>query len=497
MPVGVLRFIVPEPARLSERAVQQAFLSGLDPIPGACKAKFSGSELIVERDGTDSTKLNLPWKIEGRGEPLLATATLVQRERPYLLPLELARGKINTVRNQLADWLPLGLTPSEAVTSRLAEATKLFTHAATSQDDVAAATAGAEQAIVAACDAADALSKCYVDQALITRHRATNKLPVAYGASLGHCEPQQAKTAGFNALCNTAVVPLTWRNVVANEEEYHWHTYEAQIAWCRERNINVAAGPLIRLDDRGFPDWLSLWQSDVDGILAFTAEYVSHIVRRLRGQVALWHAASYVSRSNSLGLKDEDKLRIIVRALETVRRHEPDAPIIVSFDQPYGEYLRHVPMGYAPLQVADHLVRSSLPIAALGLELEVGYLPEGTFHRDALELGRILDVWSTLGLPLYVYLTVPSGEGPDAAAFGKSHIAPGAVTGGWSAEAQARWVREFVPLMLSKPAVQGIAWLAPPDDEPHDLPHGGLFDAKGVGKPALQALAGLRKEHVL
>ena len=47
------------------------------------------------------------------------------------------------------------------------------------------------------------------------------------------------------------------------------------------------------------------------------------------------------------------------------------------------------------------------------------------------------------------------------------------------------------------PAVQGIAWLGSPDDEPHDLPHGGLFDANGKPKPALTALAALRKEHVL
>jgi hypothetical protein len=497
MPVGQLRFIVPDPARLSERAVQQAFLSGLDPIPNACRAKLTGGELLVERDGYESTKLNVPWRIDGRGEPLMATATVVQRDRPYLLPLELARGKVNQVRNQLADWLTLGLTPSEKATQRLAEATRLFTRAAVAQHDVAEATAGSDAALVAACEAGDLLSQNYVDQALITRHRATAKLPVAFGASLGHREPNPAKSAAFASICNTAVVPLTWRDVVSLEEQYLWDAYLAQIAWCKEHNINVAAGPLIRLDDRGFPDWLSLWQSDIDGILAFTAEYVSHIVRKLRGQVALWHAASYAARHHTLGLKDEDKLRIIVRALETVRRHDPDAPLIVSFDQPWGEYLRRVPSGYAPIQVADHLVRSSLPIAALGLELEVGYTPEGTYHRDALELGKILDVWSSLGLPLYIYLTVPSGETPDAAARSKTHAAAGVMSGGWSPESQARWVRDFVPLLLAKPAVQGIAWLGSPDDEPHDLPHGGLFDALGKPKPALTALASLRKEHVL
>ena len=40
----------------------------------------------------------------------------------------------------------------------------------------------------------------------------------------------------------------------------------------------------------------------------------------------------------------------------------------------------------------------------------MGYEPGGSFFRDRLELSRLLDLWSYLGLPLQVILTVPSGE---------------------------------------------------------------------------------------
>jgi hypothetical protein len=142
-------------------------------------------------------------------------------------------------------------------------------------------------------------------------------------------------------------------------------------------------------------------------------------------------------------------------------------------------------------------VRSALPIAALGLELEMGFSPDGTYHRDVLELGRIIDVWSSLGVPLYVYLTVPGGDGNDAKAQSRSRPVEGAFGGDWTAEAQARWVREFVPMLLARSAVQGIAWTPLRDDEPHDLPHGGLFDARGNAKPAYQAMLSIRKEHLL
>lgn len=497
MPVGQLRFLVPEPERLTERAVQQIYLTGLDPIPSFCRARSVEGELIVEREGYESVKVNVPWRIDGRGEPLLTTATLGQRDRPYLLPLELARGKINQVRNQLAEWLPFGLVPSEELAKVLAEATRLFTQAATNQANPLEAARTAQTALTTACKAADLLSTCYVEQALAVRHRAAPKLPIAFGTSLGRRVPDAAATPVLSALCNTAVVPMVWRDVVTLEEEYRWDPYVGQVEWCRSMGINVAAGPLVRLDDRGLPDWLMLWQADVDGVLAFTAEYVTSIVRKFRGQVTMWHVAAYSHRNHSLGLRDEDKLRIIVRSLETARRHDPEAPLIVSFDQPWGEYLRRIPMGYSPLHVADHLVRSALPIAALGLELEVGYAPDGTYQRDALELGRIVDVWASLGLPLFIYLTVPGGDGTDAKATSRSRPVDGVYGARWNTEAQAAWIREFVPTLLARSAVQGIAWAPLRDDEPHDLAHGGLFDGRGQAKPAYQAMVGIRKEHLL
>jgi GH35 family endo-1,4-beta-xylanase len=497
MPTGLLRFLVPEPERLTERALTQAYLCGLDPIPTFCRAQRVDDLLHVEREGTESTKLNLPWRIDGHGEPLIATATLIQRDRPYILPLELARGKLNQLRNQIGDWVAQGLVVPDDVAQRLADATRLFTRAAVSQVDPNATAQAAQGALTAVCDVAEAITASYVEQVLTIRHRTAAKLPVAFGANLGQLVPDAATLSAAAELCNTAGVSMLWRDVAALEDAYAWEAYAAQIEWCRARNVNVAAGPLIRLDDRGFPDWMQLYQADVDGILAFTAEYVSNVVRKWRGQVTMWHVASYAQRGPTLGLREEDKLRVIVRAVETARRHDPDAPLIVSFDQPWGEYLGRVPLGYSPLHVADHLVRSGLPITALGLEFEIGYGAAGTPHRDPLEFSRILDVWASLGVPLYVCLTVAGGRGADAKANAKGPKLDETWPGGWSVEAQAEWIKKFVPVLLAKPLVQGITWSAPSDHLPHELSHGGLLDAAGRPKPGFQALCDIRKNHLV
>ncbi len=41
--------------------------------------------------------------------PIVGTATLAERIAPYMLAVELARGKLNDIRNQLSDWLQMGL----------------------------------------------------------------------------------------------------------------------------------------------------------------------------------------------------------------------------------------------------------------------------------------------------------------------------------------------------------------------------------------------------
>ncbi|MFM7148412.1 MAG: hypothetical protein ACKO23_01080, partial [Gemmataceae bacterium] len=50
-----------------------------------------------------------PWSMESIGRIQVHSATLMDRSSPYQFLLELARGKINQIRNQSADWITGGL----------------------------------------------------------------------------------------------------------------------------------------------------------------------------------------------------------------------------------------------------------------------------------------------------------------------------------------------------------------------------------------------------
>jgi len=139
-------------------------------------------------------------------------------------------------------------------------------------------------------------------------------------------------------------------------------------------------------------------------------------------------------------------------------------------------------LDFAPLHLADALVRAGLELAAVGLEINLAYSPGGTLPRTILELSRVVDLWSALGLPLLVLLTIPGAEGDDCLATRRAEIFPAGFDRRMQRQTLARWL----PLLLAKPGVCGVVWNDVREAVEHEFPHGGLFDAQDQPKPAWQ-----------
>ena len=116
--MGLLRFLVPQSDRISAEAVDLAYMSGFDGVPWPSRNEWTNGELIIERPEDESGSLHVPWHVEGRGELVLSTASVMERDRPYHLPLELARGTANRARNQRAAWEMAGLIVPDEITEK-------------------------------------------------------------------------------------------------------------------------------------------------------------------------------------------------------------------------------------------------------------------------------------------------------------------------------------------------------------------------------------------
>ena len=490
--MGQMRFRLHERDRIADGGLQRIYVAGAEDIPWSTRTAWEDDQLVVKRAVDDSGYVYVPWQVDGHGQHLLGTTTLMEREKPYLLEVELARGLIQRLRGRLFIWEWLGLKTPEELVEQLRDATRLFARAATSQDDMPAAAEAANQAIASALTISDELVRAYAEQTLGNRQRQT-PASTLMGVTLGAQTPPTAVRRQLVDACNIIQLPVSWRAIESREGKRDWKATDEQLGWCQTAGLKVAAGPLLRLDDRGVPDWMYLWEGDDDNLVGLLLDHVRAVVSRYTGRVHLWHIASRVNNAQLLSLGEESRLNLVAQAVQVVRKIDPRTPTVVSFDQPWGEYLVDQDHELAPLHYADALLRADLGISGFGLEINAGYWPRGSTHRPAFEYGRLIDLWSQLGLPLMVFLSAPDSDADDPQAARNIRAELVHPTGDAALNSQLAWAASVAPLLLARTSVQVLLWNQLSDAEPHEFPHGGLFDAKGKAKPALELLRDLRK----
>ncbi len=493
--MGVMRFLVHTPGRITEEVAQRIYMTGLDRVPWPTRVQLTSDGFTLERNVNDSGNVHVPWYVPGHGQATVSTGSLMERERPYHLEVELARGKVNQVRSQLFEWQSIGLSPTDLVTEKLREAVQVFSQAATLQHEPTVAAQRAMQAIDSGMQAAQLLATSFTEQALAARFRQATRLTTHLGAVLPSSNLDETAGKLVRASFNSAAVNMGWRELEASQGHTNWTVCDAQVQWCLAQNMAVYGGPMVRLDNQGMPDWLYLWEGDFDNILAFLGEHVESAVTRYKGKVQAWLCSARVNCGNVLGLRDVDKQRLAVRTIEVTRKCDPRTPAILVFDQPWAEYMSHEDVE-PPLYFADLLARAGIGLSGIGLEVNLGYHPGGSYPHDMLDFSALIDRWSLLGLPLYVLLTVPSGDQPDALARNAARPLTGSAAGACTQATQNQWVNRFIPMLLSKPIVQAVIWNQLLDSQPHEYMHGGLFDAAGSPKSALASLAAQRRAHL-
>ena len=493
--MGLMRLIVHDRDRIPPGGLEHVHICGQDDLPWFGRAYFSGDQLIIERNEDDSGRVFVPWRIGQSSPVLISTSTLAERERPYLLEVELARGTLNNLRVQLAQWESMGLVLTKGLTHGVLESTSEFSRAATSQHDAATAADWAQRSLATTITTMARLTDEYVRQATALRRAQPRPVSSWFGVNLGGQPPQASVARHVVNTFNMVSLPLTWRTIEAVEGRRNWTDADAQVEWAHSAGLRISAGPLLELDDRGVPDWTYLWEGDFNSLLAFMLDHVRAVVERYRGRVHLWQVAAHMTHGHALGLGEEARLQLAAKAINTVRQLDPTTPLIVTFDQPWAEYLASQQLDLAPLHFADALVRADLGLSGIGLEINLGYHPGGSVHRGPLAMSRLVDTWALLELPLFVSLTTPSSAAEDPNANGKIRVLAGEPQDA-TPESQRDWINKHVPLLLAKNAVQIVLWNQLSDATPHHYPHSGLFDAADKPKPALEALQKIRQQYL-
>ena len=464
------------------------YFSGFDGRVFPTQVKLQDNVLYCERHVSDSGKFHVRWPVPGFGQPVLTTSTLCEREQPYLLPVELARGKVCQVRNQLAIWQRMGMTVPDSAREVLQRSVHRFCASVSVEGDEAKASAFACEALVTAMEAAELLTRAYCDQRIAIRRGRSVRLPASLGCSLGTAVPSADWGEPFCQAFNAAAVPVSWRDVEQNEGECVWDNFDAQVEWCQQNRLLIHGGPLLDFSEGGLPTWLHQWKNDVLNLQSLLCDYVETAVSRYVGQIRTWEVDSRVNTGGALGLSEEDRIALVARTLRVARQVDEEAQLYVGVVQPWGDYLGTGRHRFAPIDFVDALMRFGVGLTGVNLEISIGYDRYGAPPRDLLDFSRLIDLWSGLEIPLQITLAFPSSSQPDSNATSGIGIGPDGWKSPWSEQAQAEWVDLYLPLLLAKQSVVGVYWTHFSDQFPHELPNAGLVHTDGTSKAALSRI---------
>lgn len=483
LPLG----LSPDDAAELERA---CLAGGPDSMPAPTALDMDDTSLKLTRDEDDSCFLVAPWSIPSAGRFAVASTTLMSREQPYDLLIEITRGKVNQVRNQAHDWVNGGLVISETLNARIRQLSVDFVRAVSS--DREEAHRRARVVLQTAYEVANDLVALYREEMFRLRQQRQPLLNTALTGRLDESVLRKDMADAFTASFTRGLLPLSWHTAEREESFYDWTRTDLLMDWAESHEIECTIGPLVTFAAGALPQWLWAWERDVLSMASFMCRYVEKAVRRYRSRIRRWHLTTGSNWSSVLGLSEEELLGLTYRMGEAALSVDPDLELVVGLTQPWGEY--RIPYERpSPFQFADTLFRSGLRWASLNLEIVMGVNGRGSYVRDGLDLSRLLDLYSLLGIPLTITMGYPASTEADPLADSDLSLGAGHWRDGYSAEAQADWVRTVTSLALCKNYVREIQWCHFSDQRPHQFPNCGLIGRDGSRRPALDELQKLRE----
>src|ERR1700748_3802781 len=91
----MLRFRVYKDGQVpAEIDLSTAYLVGSDSVPIRGEFSYSNGEIICRKRAAGAAALTMMWESKSFGNVMLETTRLPERDEPYILNLELARGRV-------------------------------------------------------------------------------------------------------------------------------------------------------------------------------------------------------------------------------------------------------------------------------------------------------------------------------------------------------------------------------------------------------------------
>lgn len=474
-----------------------AYVVGSDDVPLRAEITFKNGVIMCKKRAAGPAGLALLWDVPGVGRVLLETSRVLERKQPYLLQVELARGRLMRLTGKCEDWGLIDYDGAENLVVQIDQARDAFVKSLQA-DTPAECAAIADGALNQAVQTSEALARFHAG-VLLGRRRQAGGLPRRiFGCGISLEKPGEPKRQRLSAACDYVTVPFVWRDIEPTQQTFNWKPLDSWVELLVKNRLPIRGSALLNFREGHVPDWLFMWEHDFDTIRDLAFEHARRILQRYGQYVQVWDVISGIHAHNCLTFNFEQIMELTRMACALVKQSAPRSTAVIDLVDPWGEYYARNQRTIPPMLYAEMTVQSGVTFDAFGIQCFFGAGVDGHFARDFFQVSAALDAFAKHGKPLHITATqAPSSAAPARSADGSNEFT--VMDGGmwrepWSDRIQSEWLRQFVEVALSKPFVDSISWRRLSDIAGDYAPHGGLLTADLTPKPAYQEWIRLRTE---
>jgi predicted RNase H-like HicB family nuclease len=479
-----------------------AYMVGSEDAPLRAEISWKAGLIHCSTRAPGPAALVLLWEVPGVGKVMLESSRLLERKRPYMLTVELARGQLMRLLQKVEEWGLAEYDAAAEAAAGLGEARELLIKALQAEDHSAASDIG-QQALEKAVQAGEQLTLTHAE-ALRSRRRPSpqSSSKGVIGCSVLPALPIESLRKPLSAAADFVSLPTVWRDIEPNEQAFQWEALDTWVQTLAKHRFPIKAGPIVSFSEQNVPDWLFMWEHDFDTLRDLAYEHARRLLNRYGQYVKTWTVISGIHGQNCLTFHHHEQLMELTRmAAALARQAAPQASLIVDVVAPWGEYYARNQCTIPPLHYADWVVQSGIAFDAFGLQFRFGPPEDGSFARALFQISSVIDQFAKMGKPIHITAAlVPSSTAAPKSTNGQQDGEPAGMVGGywraeWSEQIQAEFLKSFMDIALSKPFVESVVWDALVDHPESPIPHGGLLRADLEPKPAYERLLKARNQE--
>lgn len=469
-----------------------AYLVGSDDVPLRAEISFKGGVITCKKRAAGPAGLAILWDTSTVGTVMLETVRLVERPQPYVLSVELARGRLLRINQKLEEWGMIGFKGTDAIMAKVTAGRETLIQALQADSPARSAELG-NRALAVAVQAAEELGRFHAEM-LLARRRQGGLPRRLFGCAVPLSAAGEVCQKRLVGAVDFVTVPFRWRDIEPKEQTFAWKPLDATVEALVRARIPIKGSSLLSFQERDVPDWLHTWENDFDTLRDLAFEHARRVINRYGQYIQTWDVISGIHAAGTFAFNFEQLMELTRMTAALAKQAAPRSTTIVNLIALWGEYYARNQRTIPPMLYAEMVVQSGVNFDAFGLQFFFGPAVDGMFVRDMFQVSAMLDQFAKMSKPVHVTAIQVPSEAKAADPSAGAPLEGGTWHGPWSEQIQADWLREFATVALSKPFVDSIAWDSVCDYPGQTVPSGGLLRADLAPKRAFQQLTKVRAE---